>query len=168
MYNWQWFIGDRTSIISYGWFEFFDILGKPTNKATTKLVNDPFGLNVITSGISISRPPRGSVFIGYTILDSGQVTTSALNPSISYWMSPKWYGTFSTSYDFGNAIWLSSMFSFTRVGADYLVTIGLVVDPQRNNYSQIAVAISPRLSPGLRFGAGSGLTQFDSRYAPTQ
>jgi len=167
MYNWQWFIGDRTSLVSYGWFEFFDITGRPTNKVNT-LYNDPFGLNVITSGISISRPPRGNIFIGYTILDSGQVTTSALNPSVSYWMSPKWYGTFSTSYDFGNAIWLSSMFSFTRVGADYLTTIGLVVDPQRNNYSQIAVAISPRVSPGIRLGSGSGLSQFDSRFAPTQ
>lgn len=167
-YNWQWFLGDRTSLVSYGWFEFFDITGRPTNKKETQLVNDPFGLNVITSGISISRPPRGNIFIGYTILDSGQVTTSALNPSISYWMSPKWYGTFSTSYDFGNAIWLSSMFSFTRVGADYLTTIGLTVDPQRANYSQIAIAISPRLSPGIRLGSGTGLSQFDSRYAPTQ
>jgi hypothetical protein len=168
MYNWQWFIGDRTSIISYGWFEFFDITGKPTNKATTHLGNNPFGLNVITSGISISRPPRANIFIGYTILDSGQVTTSALNPSISYWMSPKWYGTFSTSYDFGNAILLAESFSFTRIGADYLTTIGVVFDPQRTLLPQFAIAISPRLSPGLRFGSGSGLNQFDSRYAPTQ
>lgn len=167
-YNWQWFLGDRTSLVSYGWFEFFDIGGKPKYQASKNLPEDPFGLNVITSGISISRPPRGNIFIGYTILDSGQITTSALNPSISYWMSPKWYGTFSTSYDFGNAIMLSSMFSFTRVGADYLTTIGLVVDPQRNNFSQIAIAISPRLSPGIRLGSGSGLSQFDSRYAPTQ
>ncbi|WP_406695407.1 hypothetical protein V5E97_30730 [Singulisphaera sp. Ch08] len=167
-YNWQWFLGDRTSLVSYGWFEFFDIGGKPKIQASKNLASDPFGLNVITSGISISRPPRGNIFIGYTILDSGQITTSALNPSVSYWMSPKWYGTFSTSYDFGNAIWLSSMFSFTRVGADYLTTIGLVVDPQRNNFSQLAIAISPRLSPGIRLGSGSGLSQFDSRYAPTQ
>ncbi|AGA27270.1 LPS-assembly protein LptD [Singulisphaera acidiphila] len=167
-YNWQWFLGDRTSLVSYGWFEFFDIGGKPKFQPNKNLAEDPFGLNVITSGISISRPPRGNIFIGYTILDSGQITTSALNPSVSYWMSPKWYGTFSTSYDFGNAIWLSSMFSFTRVGADYLTTIGLVVDPQRNNFSQLAIAISPRLSPGIRLGSGSGLNQFDSRYAPTQ
>ena len=29
MYNWQWFIGDRTSIISYGWFEFWNIARQP-------------------------------------------------------------------------------------------------------------------------------------------
>ena len=27
MYNYQWFLGDRTSIISYGWFEFWNIGG---------------------------------------------------------------------------------------------------------------------------------------------
>lgn len=168
MYNYQWFLGDRTSIISYGWFEFFKIGGQPTTLATSNQPGYPFGLNVVTSGISISRPPRGNIYIGYTVLNTGPITTSALNPSISYWLSPKWYGTFSTSYDFGNAILLASMFSFTRVGADYLTTIGLVVDPQRNNYSQFAIAISPRISPGLRFGSGTGLTQFDSRFAPTQ
>ena len=167
-YNYQWFLGDRTSFISYGWFEFFKIGGQPTTLATSNQPGYPFGLNVVTSGISISRPPRGNIFIGYTVLNTGPITTSALNPSISYWLSPKWYGTFSTSYDFGNEILLASMFSFTRVGADYLTTIGLVVDPQRNNYSQFAIAISPRISPGLRFGSGTGLTQFDSRFAPTQ
>lgn len=168
MYNYQWFLGDRTSFISYGWFEFFKIGGQPTTLATANQPGYPFGLNVVTSGFSISRPPRGNVFIGYTVINSGPITTSALNPSVSYWLSPKWYGTFSTSYDFGNQILLASMFSFTRVGADYLTTFGLVVDPQRNNFSQIAIAISPRMSPNMRFGSGSGLTQFDSRFAPTQ
>ncbi len=168
MYNYQWFLGDRTSFISYGWFEFFKIGGQPTTLAKSNQPGYPFGLNVVTSGISISRPPRGNIYIGYTVLNTGPITTSALNPSVSYWLSPKWYGTFSTSYDFGNGILLASMFSFTRVGADYLTTVGLVVDPQRNNYSQFSIAISPRVSPGIHFGSGTGLTQFDSRFAPTQ
>ena len=79
MYNWQWFVGDRTSVISYGWFEFFDITGKPIFATNTGKHNNPFGLNVITSGISISRPPRGNVYIGYTVLDTGPINTSALN-----------------------------------------------------------------------------------------
>jgi hypothetical protein len=138
------------------------------NKVTNGGLGYPGGLNVVTSGIQINRPPVGQVFIGYTVLNTGPITTSALNPSISYWLSPKWYGTFSTSYDFGNAIWLASMFSFTRVGADYLTTVGLVVDPQRQTFNQFSIAISPRISPGVHLGAGTGLTQFDSRYAATQ
>jgi hypothetical protein len=167
MYNYQWFLGDRTSIISYGWFDFWKLSGsQPLNNYNVQGFN-PTGLNVITTGISVSRPPRGNVFIGYTVLDTGPIQTSALNTALSYWLSPKWYGTYSTSYDFGNRILLGSMFSLTRIGADYLTSVGLSVDPQRQSY-MFAVQISPRLSPNMRLGAGVGLNQFDSRYAPTQ
>jgi hypothetical protein len=167
MYNYQWFLGDRTSIISYGWFDYWKLVGSaPLNNYNVQGFN-PTGLNVITTGISISRPPRANVFIGYTVIDTGPIQTSALNTSISYWLSPKWYGSYSTSYDFGNKILLGSMFSFTRIGADYLTSIGLTVDPQRQSY-MFAFQISPRLSPNMRFGSGVGLNQFDSRYAPTQ
>jgi hypothetical protein len=167
MYNWQWFLGDRTSIVSYGWFEFWNIGGQPIFNTNVNRHNDPFGLNVITSGISINRPPRGTAYIGYTVINTGPINTSALTTSVNYWLSPKWYGSYSTMYDFGNAILLASMFSFTRIGADYLTTIGLTVDPQRNSY-MFAFMLSPRLSPNIRFGSGLGLSQFDSRYAPTQ
>jgi len=166
MYNWQWYIGDRTSIVSAGWFDFFKLVG------STPLVNNnvpgynPNGLNIITSGISISRPPRSNIYLGYTIIDTGPIKTSAINLSMSYWLSPKWFGTFSESYDFGNAVSLGSMFSFTRIGRDYLTTLGLSVDPQRNSY-MFAFQITPRL-PGMRNGATSGMGSFDTRFAPTQ
>ena len=116
---------------------------------------NPNGLNIITSGISISRPPRSNVYLGYSIIDTGPIKTSAINVSISYWLSPKWYGTFSESYDFGDAVSLGTMFAFTRIGADYLTTIGLSVDPQRASYT-FAFQITPRLSPGLGSGSTSG------------
>ncbi|HEU5118277.1 MAG TPA: hypothetical protein VFT74_16785, partial [Isosphaeraceae bacterium] len=61
-YNFEWFVGDRTSIVSTGWFEFWKINGN--NRFTTYdpgSTNNPFGLNVVTAGVSINRPPRGSV-----------------------------------------------------------------------------------------------------------
>jgi hypothetical protein len=167
MYNYQWFVGDRTSIISYGWFDFWNLVGSQVLNNFNVPGFNPKGLNVITTGISLSRPPRANVFIGYTVINTGPIQTSALNTSLSYWLSPKWYGSFSTSYDFGNKILLGSMFSLTRIGADYLTSVGLSVDPQRQSY-MFAFQISPRLSPNLRLGAGVGLNQFDSRYAPTQ
>jgi len=167
MYNYQWFLGDRTSIISTGWFDYWDLRGgTPQDNYLVGAVN-PQGLNVITTGISLSRPPRGSVFIGYSVIDSAMIRTSALNTSINYWLSPKWYGTFSNSYDFGNQVPLGSMFSFTRIGADYLFSLGLSVDPQRGA-TQFAFQISPRLAPTLRLGSGTGMNQFDSRLAPVQ
>jgi hypothetical protein len=168
MYNYQWFLGDRTSILSTGWFDFWNIEGSaPLIGSATVPTFNPKGLNVITTGLSLSRPPRGNIFLGYSVINTGTIQTSALNASLSYWLSPKWYGTFSNSYDFGNKVPLGSMFSFTRIGADYLVSLGLSVDPQRNSY-MFAFQISPRLSPMLRLGSGTGLNQFDSRLAPTQ
>ena len=166
-YNYEWFIGDRTSIVSYGWFEFWDLLGgTPLDNFNVPTFN-PKGLNVITTGISLARPPRGNVFIGYSVINTGPIDASALNVATNYWMSPKWYGTFATSYDFGTDRLLSSMFSLTRIGADYLLSLGLSVDPQRDSY-MFAFQISPRLAPTLRLGSGAGLNQFDSRLAPTQ
>jgi len=167
MYNYQWFVGDRTSIISYGWFDFWNLTGSQPLSNYNVAGYNPKGLNVITTGVSLSRPPRGNVFIGYTVIDTGTIRTSALNASVSYWLSPKWFGTFSTSYDFGDKIPLGSMLSFTRIGADYLTSIGMSYDPQRSA-TQFAVQISPRLSPNLRLGGATGMNQFDSRYAPTQ
>ncbi len=77
MYNYQWYIGDRTSIVSAGWFEFFKLVGSSRCRAVTGY--NPNGLNIITSGVSISRPPRSNVYLGYTIIDTGPIKTSAVN-----------------------------------------------------------------------------------------
>ncbi len=148
MYNYQWYIGDRTSIVSQGWFDFFKLVGSTPLPSVTGY--NPNGLNIITTGISIARPPRSNVFLGYTIIDTGPIKTSAINASVSYWLSPKWYGTFSQSYDFGDAVSLGTMFAFTRIGADYLTTIGLAVDPQRGSFQY-------RLSDHPASGSRNGL-----------
>ena len=167
MYNYEWFLGDRTSILSSGWFEFWDLKGgTPLDNFNVPTFN-PKGLSVITTGISFARPPRGNIFVGYSVINTGPIDASALNVATNYWMSPKWYGTFATSYDFGTDRLLSSMFSLTRIGADYLLSLGLSVDPQRESY-MFAFQISPRLAPTLRLGSGTGVNQFDSRLAPTQ
>lgn len=166
-YNYEWFIGDRTSIVSYGWFEFWNIGGRPILASNPRQINDPFGLDVITMGVSVTRPPRGNIFIGYSVINSGPISTSALNTSFGYWFSPKWYGSFQTSYDFGNMILLGSTFAATRIGADFLTSIGLTVDPQRGAYT-FGFEFSPRISPTARLGSGGGPYRVDSRFAPTQ
>jgi hypothetical protein len=166
-YNYQWYIGDRTSIVSSGWFEFWKLVGSlPLSNNMVQGYN-PNGLNIITNGVSLNRPPRANVYIGYTIIDTGPIKTSAMNTSLSYWLSPKWYGTFASSYDFGNAVLLGTVFSFTRIGADYLTTIGLSVDPQRMSY-QFAFQITPRGTPAFRMGSNAATNTFDTRFAPTQ
>jgi len=166
MYYGEYFIGDRTSFVSSGWFEFFDIGGQPLINNPDKK-DDPFSFLVVTSGFVLNRPPRGNLFVGYTIIDTGPIATSALNTSANYWLSPKWYGTAGTVYDFGNAILLGTTFSVTRVGADFLTSVGVTINPLQDNYS-FNFELVPRLSPNVRLGSGPSLSSFDSRFAPVE
>ena len=175
MYLWQWFLGDRTSIVSYGWFEFWTLGGEPIYNTNVNRHNDPFGLNVVTSGINISRPPRGNIFIGYTVIDTGPINTSALNFTTSYWLSPKWYAAFGTSYDFGNAILLGANASITRIGADYLTTVGITGDFPGNRNSlpvrvlrYLTTVPTPPPICGWEGKHELGMSNFDTRFAPTQ
>ena len=45
-YQYEWYIGDRTSIVSTGWFDFFDILGDPQDYTGGTPVNNK-GIRVI-------------------------------------------------------------------------------------------------------------------------
>jgi len=168
MYNYEWFIGDRTSIVSSGWFEFFNITGgQALATANPQHSNDPFLFKVVTAGVNMSRPPRANLYTGYSIINTGPIHTSALVLSYSYLLSPKWYSSVSTMYDFGNQRLLAATFALTKIGADFLTSAGLTVDPQRQNYT-FGLELSPRLSPNIRLGSASGLTRFDTRFAPTQ
>ncbi len=165
-YNYEWYLGDRTSFVSYGWFEFFKVAGNPfVTSQNTK--NDPFGLRIITSGFSITRIPKGNIFIGYTVVNTGPINSSALNATYSYWLSPKWFGTAASSYDFGNARLLGASGSLTRIGADYLTSVGLAVSPLQHSY-QFVFEISPRLTPNLRLGSASGLARLNSAFMPVE
>lgn len=162
-YNFEWYLGDRTSFISTGWFEGFDITGRQLLQSGNQSAN-PAGVNVVNAGFLFNRPPRGSAYFGYYIINSGPINTSALNASYGYWLSPKWYGSVALSYDFGNQVLLGTSGAITRVGADFLTSIGLTVDPQRQSY-MFGFEIVPRLSPNLRLGSTTGITRFDSRFA---
>ena len=170
-FNYEWYIGDRTSIVSYGWFEFWKVTGDSFLNYNTSLDrNDPFGLHIITSGLSITRIPKGNIFVGYTVVNTGPINTSALNTQYSYWLSPKWFGSVGESYDFGNGLLLGATGSLTRIGADYLTSVGLAVSPLQHSY-QFVFTISPRLSPSIQFGSSSGgggvgVTRLDQRFAP--
>lgn len=166
-YNYEWYLGDRTSFQSQGWFEFWEIDGRPLLNGNPRHSNDPFDLSVITAGISVNRPPRGSVYMGYSVINTGPIATSALISSYSYWLSPKWYSQYALVYDFGNAILLGAQATVTRIGADFLTSMGLSFDPQRSN-TTFAVEIVPRISPNMRLGSGGSLNRFDSRFAPTE
>jgi len=135
-YDYAWHIGDRTSILSHGWFETYE--------------DAPMIWNV---GVFMERPPRGSFYIGYNILDP--IDSRVLKTSYNYWMSPKWISSFTTSYDFGETENLGQSIVLTRIGADLVFRVGFSFNPLRDNYG-IGVEIMPRVAPDLHLGSIGG------------
>jgi len=163
-YRYEWYLGDRTSLVSSGWFDYFDIFGDPIQSTDF----DTDGISVITGGVELNRPPRGTAFLGYTVMESGPIHSSALNTSYGYWLSPKWYGTFGGLYDFGESQLISTSFTVTRIGADFLTSIGFTVTPLQDNFS-VVFELVPRFSPRTRIGSsGAAMFRPDLRFAPFQ
>ena len=127
-YDFRWHVGDRTTIVSDGIYDFFNE-----------------GQQMTSVGVFLTRPPRGSIFVGMRMLD-GPIRSQTLNFSYSYWMSPKWVSTFGTSIDFAKQGNLGQNFTITRVGESLLISAGFNVDPARGNFG-VGLAVEPRFLP---------------------
>ncbi len=147
IYDYSWHIGDRTSLLSSGWFETYDD-----------------GPTMWNAGIFIERPPRGSFYVGYSILDP--IDSRVAQIAYNYWMSPKWISSFQTSYDFGETENLGQSLVLTRIGSDLVFRLGFSWNPLRDNFG-IGFEIQPRLYPGLHVGSLSG-PRVPLEYAPVE
>ena len=137
-YNFRWHVGDRTTLVSDGYFDFFDDAPK-----------------YATIGAFLNRPPRGALYMGFHSLN-GPITSNVLATSYSYRMSPKWISTFGTTYDLYQARNIGQNFILTRVGESFLFVLGFNVDTSKDNVG-VTVAIQPRFFQG-RLGAVAGQT----------
>lgn len=135
-YNSAWHLGDRTSILSNGWFEPFD--------------NGPRFWSI---GLYLDRPPRGSLLLAYSSMEP--VDSEAIHFAYSYWMSPKWVSSFITRFDFAEDKNLGQSLILTRIGADFLFRLELDVDPLRDDFG-ISLAVFPRIDPDLLGGRTPG------------
>ena len=98
----------RPSIVSAGWFDFFKLVGStPLNNNMTQGYN-PNGLDIITSGVSISRAAQGQSLL--RLFDHRHRADQDLGgqrvDQLLALAEVVWY--YSTSYDFGDAILLGS------------------------------------------------------------
>jgi hypothetical protein len=133
----RWHVGDRLTLMSEGMFDFF-----------------AEGQQIITVGGFLTRPPRGSLYLGVRLLE-GPINSQILSMSYSYWMSPKWVSTFGMSVDFGQDGNLGQSFQITRIGESLLISAGFNVDPTRNNVG-VHFTIEPRFLPKGRLGSVGG------------
>jgi hypothetical protein len=136
-YDFRWHVGDRVTLLSQGYFDFF---------------ND--GAKVVSVGGFLSRPPRGSLYAGIHVLE-GPFSNTVLSTSYTYRMSEKWVSSAGMSIDLGSQGNIGQRFSVTRIGESFLVSAGVNVDASRGNVGA-HLAIEPRFLPKTRLGRAGG------------
>ena len=137
-YDFRWHVGDRLTLVSDAVFDFFDQ-----------------GQKIISVGGFLTRPPRGSLYAGFRILE-GPIHHDILSFSYNYWMSPKWVSSFGTSIDLGNQGNIGQNFSVTHVGESLLISAGFTVDAARKDVG-VGLAIEPRFLSKNRLGSVGGV-----------
>jgi hypothetical protein len=128
-YDFRWHVGDRTTLVSNGYYDFFEAAGKYT-----------------AVGGFINRPPRGSIYLGFHQLE-GPINSNVLAFNYSYRMSPKWMSSFGTTYDFHNSRNIGQNLMLTRIGESFLTSIIVNVDASKDNVGA-SFAIQPRFLQG--------------------
>jgi hypothetical protein len=139
-YDWTWNIGDRTALVSSGWYD-------PVDN----------GARVFSVGAFLGRPDRTSFFLGFRELYP--VNSQAVTASVTYVFSPKYAITASGVYDFGSSKALSNSLSLTRIGSDLQVSLGLTYNAILNTFG-VTFEIFPNLLPANKrpsAGLGPGL-----------
>ena len=113
-------------------------------------------------GINSQRSRRGSIYAGLRHVGAGPLDSTFLIGSYSYVMSPKWISTLAASVDLNNTRNQGQALTLTRVGADFLVHVGINQNRNLDNVG-LSFAIEPR------FGAigASNISQLSSLLTPT-
>jgi hypothetical protein len=137
VYDTQYNIGDRVTLLSDGYIDFFDT-----------------GLRSLNAGFRTSRPGVGDIYVGLLSLE-GPISSTVLNSTLNYRMNEKWITTAGTTYDFGPTGNVGQSLALTRIGESLLLRLGIVVDAGRDNVG-LGFAIEPRFWPRPRLGRIGG------------
>jgi hypothetical protein len=138
-YDWVWNIGDRTALVSNGWYD-----------------PEKNGPHVFSVGAYLNRPDRTSFFLGYTQINL--INSQAVTASVTYVFSPKYAITAATTYDFGTSQALANSLVLTRMGSDLQVSVALTYNAILNTFGA-SVEIFPNLVPASHRPGMFGLGQ---------
>ncbi len=115
-YDMRWHLGDRTTVLSDGYFDFFDD-----------------GLRTASLGVALTRPGRSQYFVGIRSIE-GPISSNVLTTAASYRISPKWILNYASTVDFSETGNIGQSGSIVRVGESLLVSVGANYDASRNNF----------------------------------
>lgn len=142
-YDWLWNIGDRTSLLSTGWFE-----------------PEGGGPRVVTIGANINRPDKTSFYLGYRHIDP--LLSRAIIASVTFPFSAKYALTASTMYDLGIANNNINSFTITRLGTDLQLSLSVNYNALLNTFG-VQFEIMPNLLPLVRGGGNNPNSMMSSR-----
>jgi hypothetical protein len=139
-----WNAGDRTAVVSNGWFE-------------------PYqgGSRYWTLGAYLNRTDRTNLYLGYRQTDP--LRSKAVTLGLSYQLSHRYFLTTSVTYDFGIQAALSNSLMLTRTGTDMTVSMGFTYTAFVNSFGfqflvipNLASALNSRYANALASGAPLG------------
>ena len=125
VYDMRWHIGDRVTLLSDGYFDFFEQ-----------------GLRTVSLGGALSRPGRSQYFLGIRSIE-GPISSKIIASSASYRLSQKWIINYGSSFDLGKTGNIGQSGNVVRVGESFLVSMGFNYDHSRDNFG-VRFGIEPR------------------------
>ena len=125
IYDFRWHVGDRTTILSDGYFDFFSN-----------------GLRTVSLGAALSRPGRSEYYVGIRSIEN-PISSQVLTTAVTYRLSPKWILNYNSAIDFSSTGNIGQSFRIVRVGESVLVALGAYYDASRDNLG-LRFDISPR------------------------
>jgi hypothetical protein len=137
-YDFKWHIGDRFSILSDGYFDFFGD-----------------GLETASIGAMLNRPQTGNAYLGFRAMD-GPFRANLMLASVNYRMSPKWIGSSSASVDLANTGNITNAFAVSRIGESLIATIGTSYDQSKGDFG-VNFLVEPRFLPTLNVTRKTGI-----------
>lgn len=124
-YDYRWFIGDRVSIVSDGFADFFSQ-----------------GLKTVSLGAELQRPGIGDVYLGVRSIE-GPISSNVLTARVNYRMSDKWGIQALSAYDFGDTGNIGQRVAAIYIGESFLFRFGVNFDVSRDNLGFI-FGLEPR------------------------
>ncbi|WP_143543762.1 LPS assembly protein LptD [Rhodopirellula sp. MGV] len=137
-YDFRYHIGDRLSLVSDGYLDFFDE-----------------GLRSLSAGVRSSRPGVSDWYVGMMSLE-GPISSTVFRSNFDYRVNEKWIVSGGTTYDFGSTGYVGQNFGITRIGESMLVRLNIAADRGRDNVS-FGFVIEPRFFPRLLGNVGGGM-----------
>ncbi len=136
-YDMRYHIGDRFTLLSDGYFDFFSN-----------------GLSSVSAGLTTSRPGVSDWYLGLLSLE-GPISSTVFRTVLDYRMNEKWIFSGGLTYDFGRTGNVGQALGLTRIGESLLVRLGVNVDSGRENVG-VGFSIEPRFWPSQRLGRLGG------------